>query len=158
GLYPAVRAASAGASNALRAGHGNRETIRATLWRALIGFEVALAVVLVVGSGLLIRTLHNILNADTGLDVRGVITASFTPEQADRARLQEISHELGAVPGVQRVAFTSRLPFMWGNGSGPLRRPGDPLERDWPAMAGFRVVSPEYFAVVRQSLLAGRTF
>ena len=158
GLYPALRSARVGAASALRSGHANRQTVRATLWRALIGFEVALAVVLVVGSGLLIRTLHNILNADTGLDVRGVVTASFSPEESDLARLQEIANELGSVPGVQAVAFTNRLPFTWGNGSGPLRRPGDPLGRDWPAMAGFRVVSPDYFSVVRQQVVAGRAF
>lgn len=157
GLYPAFRSAQRDAPVMLRSGR-SRQTIRTALWRALIGFEVALALILAVGATLLVRTLHNILNGETGLDTRGVITATFAPSDIDVGRITDLRAELSAIPGVEGVAFTSRQPFTWGNGAGPLRRPTDPLDHGWPALAGFRVISPEYFAVVRQPLVVGRAF
>jgi predicted permease len=59
---------------------------------------------------------------------------------------------------VTGAAFTTQLPLTWGNQSAPVRRPGDPVDRDWPAMAGLRVVSWNYFSVLRQPVLRGRAF
>lgn len=161
GLYPAVRLAGGAPGDALRAGRGSGTVVRRSVWRVLVGFEVATAVVLLVGSTLLIRTLHNILNADTGFTPRGVVTASLTPRALgpDRLeRLQQVRAALSALPGVTGVAYTSRLPLSWGAYSAPVIRPTDPVDRDWPAMAGFRVVTPGYFEVLRQPVLRGRTF
>ena len=124
----------------------------------LVGFEVATAVVLLVGSTLLIRTLHNILTADTGFDPKGVVTASISPRGLTPDQLDRIRANLASIPGVRGVAFTSQLPLTWGNQSAPVRRPGDPVDRDWRAMGGFRVVSPSYFSVLRQPVLRGRAF
>jgi len=157
GIFPAVRLARRDAGQVLRAGRGGA-SVRSTVWRALIGFEVALAVVLVIGSALLVRTLRNILSAETGFDSHGLVTAAITPAESDTARFDEVVTSLRALPGVEGVAFTSNLPLQWGNWSGPVRRPSDPKDRDWPAMAGFRVVSPDYFTVLRQPLLRGRAF
>ena len=157
GVYPAVRLARRDAGQVLRAGRGG-VSVRSSVWRALIGFEVALAVMLVIGSALLVRTLRNILSAETGFDSHGIVTAAITPQESDAARFDEVVGALRAIPGVEGVAFTSNLPLQWGNWSGPVRRPSDPKDRDWPAMAGFRVVSPEYFAVLRQPILRGRSF
>ena len=158
GVYPALRHSRGGADLALRGARGTPAAVRASLWRALVGFEVALAVVLLVGSTLLVRTLHNILTADTGADVRGVVTASITPRREDFDRLDQTTRELSALPGVSGVAFTSRLPFSWGNMSAPVRRPSDPVDRDWRAFAGFRVVTPGYFDVLKLHVLRGRSF
>jgi predicted permease len=113
---------------------------------------------LVIGSALLVRTLRNILAAETGFDSHGIVTAAITPQESDASRFDEVVGALRALPGVEGVAFTSNLPLQWGYYSGPVRRPTDPKDRDWPAMAGFRVVTPEYFTVLRQPLLRGRTF
>jgi len=157
GIYPALRLARQDAGQVLRSGRSGA-SIRSSVWRALIGFEVALAVMLVIGSALLVRTLRNILSADTGFDSHGVVTAAITPQEADTAKFGEVASALRTIPGVEGVAFTSNLPLQWGNWSGPVRRPSDPKDRDWPAMAGFRVVSPDYFAVLRQPILRGRAF
>jgi len=157
GIFPAIRLARRDAGLVLRAGRGG-SSVRSSVWRALVGFEVALAVMLVIGSALLVRTLRNIVAADTGFDSHGVVTAAITPQESDTARLEEVAGALRALPGVAGVAFTSNLPLQWGNWSGPVRRPSDPKDRNWPAMAGFRVVSPEYFAVLRQPLVRGRAF
>ena len=158
GLYPALRLAGGDPGDALRASRGEGTAVRRSVWRVLVGFEVATAVVLLVGSMLLVRTLHNILNADTGFDPRGVVTAAISPRGLGLEQLDRIRVELGALPGVEGVAFTSQLPLTWGNQSAPVRRPGDPVDRDWPAMGGFRVVTPGYFSVLRQPVLRGRAF
>jgi putative ABC transport system permease protein len=158
GVYPAVRQSSGKTGVLLRGTRVAGSTVRASLWRALVGFEVALAVVLLVGSALFVKTLHNILTADTGVDTHGVVTAEFAPEMSDLQHLDQLHDQLAAIPGVSGVAFSTRLPFSWGNWSGPIRRRSDPLDRDWPAMAGFRVVTPGYFAVMRQRVIEGREF
>ncbi len=157
GVYPALRLANRDAGLALRS-RGSGMTVRASVWRLLVGFEVALAVMLLIGSSLLIRTLHNILNADTGFDAQHIVTAAITPNDSTGDKLEQIRRELAALPGVEGAAYTNQLPLTWGNSAGPVRRTTDPLDRDWPAMAGFRVVSPDYFAVLRQPVLRGRTF
>ena len=158
GAYPAMRLSRRDAGLALRSGRGSGAAVRTSVWRVLVGFEIALAVVLLVGSALLIRTLHNILTAPTGISSHGVVTASITPRREDADRIMELSSSLGSLPGVDGVAFTNRLPFTWGDQAGPVRRPGDPLDHDYPALAGFRVVTPGYFSVLQQAVLRGRSF
>jgi putative ABC transport system permease protein len=158
GLYPALRLAGGDPGDALRSSRGDSNVVRRSVWRVLVAFEVATAVVLLVGSALLIRTLYNILNADTGFDPKGVVTASLSPRGLTPQKIDRIGAELAAIPGVSGVAFGTQLPFNWGNQSAPVRRPGDPVDRDWAAMGGFRVVSSQYFAVLRQPVLRGRSF
>jgi len=159
GVYPALTLAAGSPGRLLRGSRGSRVTVRASVWRLLVGFEVAMAIVLLVGSALLIRTLHNILSADTGFQARGVVTAALAPgDSLDLPRFERLRAELGALPGAGGAAFTNVLPLRWGDGSGPVRRPGDPLDRNWPAMAGFRLVSPDYFTVLRQPVIRGRAF
>ncbi|MEP6494193.1 MAG: ABC transporter permease [bacterium] len=158
GVYPAFRLAHRDPGLALRDGRGTAMTVRAPVWRLLVGFEIALAVVLLIGSTLLIRTLHNILTADTGFDSQGIVTAAITPRRGDADRLEQIRSDLSTLPGVTGAAFTSRLPLSWGNMSAPVRRVTDPGDHDWPAFAGFRIISSDYFAVLRQPVVRGRAF
>jgi predicted permease len=158
GIYPAVRLTRSDAGLVIRSARGSSVSIKTSVWRLLVGFEVALAVVLLVGSALLVRTLHNILTAETGIVSSGVVTAAITPREEDAGRVDEIIHNLASLPGVEGAAFTNRLPFTWGDQSGPVRRQSDPLDHDWPALAGFRVVTPDYFSVLKQPILHGRAF
>jgi putative ABC transport system permease protein len=158
GIFPAMRLAGGDAGLVIRSARGSSVSVKSSVWRLLVGFEVALAVVLLVGSALLVRTLHNILTADTGIVSRGIVTAAIAPREEDANRLDEITSSLASLPGVDGVAFTNRLPFTWGDQSGPVRRQTDPLDHDWPALAGFRVVTPEYFSVLKQPILRGRAF
>jgi predicted permease len=158
GVYPALRLSRSDSRSVLRSSRGTGGLIRASFWRALIAFEIALAVVLVVGSALLVRTMQQILNADSGFDTRGLVTAAVGMGEHDVAHIAEIEQSLATLPGAREAAFTNRLPLSWGNGAGPVRRPSDPLTHDWPALAGYRVVTPNYFSVLRQPILAGRSF
>ena len=158
GLYPALRLSTRDAGDALRASRGEGNVIRRTVWRVLIGVEVATAVVLLVASTLLIRTLSNILSSDTGFDPTGVVTAAISPRGLTPGAVERIQSELAVIPGVTGVAFTSELPLQWQNQNAPVRRPGDPIDRDWVAFGGLRIVTSEYFSVLRQPVLRGRAF
>jgi putative ABC transport system permease protein len=158
GLYPAVRLSGArpgvvirGASRNPGAHSGGR------IWTALIGFEIAVAVILTIGSALMMRTMHNILNNDVGFNPRGLVTALLSPDTLPLPEIERIRAELAGVPGAKGAAFVSGMPLSWGNQSGPLLRPGDQPPR-YPGMAGFRVVSSEYFSVLQQPVIRGRAF
>ncbi len=161
GLYPAWRMAAGNPGRALRgAGRGGDVAIRANVWRGLIGFEIAMAVVLLVGSALLVRTFHNIVSADPGFDPRHVMTIELSPEgpNASADALSRLREQLAAVPGVRGVAYSTQMPLQWGMHSAPVIRPGDPIDHDWLALAGYRVVSADYFTVLRQRIVSGRGF
>ena len=158
GVYPALRLSGSAPGDTRRgAARSAVAATRSRAWPLLVGFEIATAVVLLVGCTLLVRTLHNILSADVGFDPHGVITAALTPDSFDLRQVDRVGAELAALPGVEGAAFTSRLPLSWGSTAGPVLRPED-TPPHWPAMAGFRVVSPRYFSVLRQPLLRGRAF
>ena len=159
GLYPALRLANGDPGSLLQGARGSGGTVRASVWRLLIGFEIATAMVLLVGSALLVRTMRNILTADTGVQPRGIVTASLVPgDSVDMGKLAHLGDELSSLPGVSGVAFSNHLPLDWGSTAGPVRRTTDPVDHDFPAMAGFRLVSNGYFDVMRQALLKGRAF
>jgi putative ABC transport system permease protein len=158
GLYPAFRLSVTSPGDALRgASRGTHVSRRSPAWPFLAAFEIAMAVVLLIGSGLLIRTMRNILNADTGFQPQGMLTAALSPEQIGLTEIDRLREELGSLPGVQGTAFVNRYPLSWGNESGPVLRPSDPRDK-WPALAGFRVISSDYFVVMRQRLVMGRAF
>jgi predicted permease len=158
GIYPAWRLSRADAAGALRSTRGTGGSVRAAAWRVLLGFEIALALALSVGSALLVRTMANIMTADTGFESHRLLTASITPSEHDVTHLDAARVDLAALPGVEDVAYTTRLPLSWGSNAGPVRRRTDPPGPDWPAFAGFRMVSPGYFDVLKQRVLQGRAF
>lgn len=159
GLYPAFRLSKHAPGASLRApSRSGKAAVGSHAWSTLVGFEIALAVMLVIGSTLLVRTMRNIMGNDVGFDPRGIVTAALSPAEPIRApELSRLQQEMAAVPGVSDVAFVSRYPLQWGNESGPVLRPTDPPDQ-WPAMAGFRAVSAGYFEVMQQRVLRGRSF
>jgi putative ABC transport system permease protein len=157
GLLPALRLSSDSLASLRMRGGGTGVEGRSPVWRVLVGFEVALAVPLLIASGLLIRTLHNILTVDAGFDARGVLTVAFSPEEADLAQFDRIERAVADLTGVERAGLINVLPLTWGSTAGPVLRPED-IVPEWPAYAGFRVVSPSYFEALRMPLLRGRGF
>ncbi len=158
GVYPALRLANRDAGLVLRGSRTSSLAVRAPVWRVLIGFEVALAIVLATASAMLIETFHNIMTADSGFDPNGILTVTATAKSGELAQYDRLLAGIRALPGVTGAAYTTRAPLAWETMSSPVRRPGDPPDHDWPAMAGFRVISPEYFSVLRQPVLRGRAF
>ena len=159
GVVPALRASRSHRLNE-RADGGSREaqTIRALL----IGAEVALSVVLVVGAVLLLRSLMRLQSVDPGFDQHGVVAFTLTlpnaryPTAADRRRaIEEIDRRLAAQPGVQAAGAVSTLAlrgFTWtGDATIDGRAPTD-YERE----LRHKSVTPGYFAAMGIRLLAGR--
>ena len=158
GVYPALRLSARSMGSLRTRGMQAGNEGRSYVWGVLVGAEVAIAVVLLVGSGLLIRSLHNILTMNPGFEAAGLMTVSMSPSDSLKpGGMQRIENELRSLPGVQSAGMINVLPLQWGNWYGPVLRPEDP-PANWPAMAGFRMVSPTYFETLRLPIIRGRGF
>lgn len=163
GVYTVVRTDLRGAlaGGGRRAGPGRGH---ARAQQALVVAEVMLAITLVAGAGLLLRSVAALRGLDTGVDPTGVLALDVVagagefngPER--RALELRVLEAAQAVPGVQAAAITQRLPFRDGGWQGPYA-PEDKPElsgRDAPN-AYVRLVSPDYFRALGIGVLRGRT-
>ena len=129
----------------------------------LVVAEIALAFVLLVASGLLMRSVFNLADVDPGFDATNVLTAGLPinqeqhPDPAElNAYLASISAAVEAVPGVRETAMTSALPLQgWGYGV-PYSIAGRLKDGANRRLAFFKIVSPSYFDALGIRLLAGR--
>jgi putative ABC transport system permease protein len=167
-LHDVIRAAAAATTGGV-----TRQRLRS----ALIVGQLALALVLLAGTGLMLRTFWNLARVDRGFEARAVTTMALFLRQstydgeAARTLWTRFIERAATLPGIESVAMTSALPpvapdFGWGTviegfvpGKGGLqaggRRPtGEPV-----AMVDhYQVVSPGYFETLKIDLLAGRLF
>jgi putative ABC transport system permease protein len=147
-----------------RARNTSAGTGRAALRSGLVVAQVAVAFVLLTGAGLLIRSLSHMLTADLGFDSTNVVTAGlpiafeqYPDPQKLNLYLQSIVANVGAIPGVRDVAFTSALPLRgWGYGM-PFQIAGQPvLDRANRHVGFFKMISPSYFHTLGIRLIEGR--
>ena len=161
GTAPAWQARRTDVNASLKASSGRGATARGRLRGALVVAEVALSLVLLVCAGLLIRTFTNLLNVTPGFDSRGVLTFQIdlngerykTTERAAgfyRDALERISR----LPGVEAAAVTNKLPLDW-QFNMPVVFPGKP---DQMQSVQFRMISPDYFRVMKIDVRQGRAF
>jgi predicted permease len=134
--------------------------------RALVITQVAVSVVLLTGSGLLVRTLVNLYSVDVGLDTENVLTMEVptpfdggrTPDEA-LAYFEEMQTRIGAVPGVIGVGMGSQVPLRSQQFELEIRVEGeDPVPGVPTPRAEYRTVTPEWFDVAGIPLLSGRAF
>jgi predicted permease len=145
-----------------RTGSESRGPVR--FQRVLIGVEVALAALLVVGAGLMVRTLQELARVDPGFDAEHVLTATLQlpgasyRSAADRAQFhRELVEELSAAPGVTAAGTVEELPLrgtIWTSDLAIESRP--PLERG--AMFNRRAATPGYFDAMGVPIIQGRAF
>ena len=168
GLLPALRASDAMAG-ALRSGRrGDTRRRKAFGWNVLVGGEAALAVVLVVACGLLVRSFQQVLSEETHFRPEGVLTLEMDlagggyTNAEDRARvIEELKREYKALPGVTAVGFVNHLPTESNFMTGPVFRSPAPKQRDPDrpgTNSGWRVVDKDYFAALGIPLVRGRVF
>ena len=166
GLAPAARAAELAKAHSMDA-TTRTATGRGNVRSLLVGAEVATAVLLLFGAGLLLRTLLAVDNVDRGYRAEQVLTMVIDPLGAryptETALLQffdQVEQEIRAVPGVRDVAYASTLP-MGESYAGDyfFEIVGDPPVTDAqrPA-ADFQIVSPKYFQTLDLPIVAGRAF
>ena len=146
-----------------QAGRGSTGSGQRRVRAALVATEIAMALVLLVGSGLTIKSFVRLQSVPAGFEPDRVLTLRVAlaqgryPGPAARASFWERAvPALSALPGIDAVGLTSRLPLSGGNstrGFAVDRRMLTP-----PASADYRVVSPDYFRALGIRLLSGRTF
>ena len=166
GVVPAVRPPAADLSVPLKAGSPGAGTsgIWLRLRSALVALEVALALVLLIGTGLLVRSLWALSHVDPGFDPKGVITfAVFPPHRYDAAEravdlYQRVASAIASLPGAGEVALSNHVPLTGASLPRPIEVPGrtpDP-QGDPPVL--FRTISAGYFDVMRIPMRKGRAF
>jgi len=150
-----------------RGSSGSREHLRAR--GALVILQVALALALLVSAGLMIRTFGELAGVDPGFTrpdevqtLRVTIPASSQPDAELAARRQQaIADAMAALPGVESAAYASALPLQPGvTQMDLLVMEGGRMqaEGELPQNRAFHLVSPEFFATMGTSLVAGRDF
>jgi len=145
--------------------HGNSSAFRNRIGNLLIVSEVALALVLLIGGGLLLRSLWQLRQVDPGFDYRNALAVTIQlPEkkyaEADRINLfnQLLLQQISALPGVQATGLARILPFIHDLPTG-IYFEGRPREADNQLpQTNYSAVSPDYFKAMGIPLLAGRTF
>ncbi len=137
---------------------------KSRLRKALIVGEIATSFVLLVGAGLMIRTLISVVSVDPGFDPSDTLAMHLTLPDARYEEDSQVTDfyrrmlaEVRALPGVESAATVLTLPMHW-NLRGTLRFAieGRPAEDGQRPTAGFQIVSPDYFRTLRIPLLRGR--
>jgi predicted permease len=167
GLLPAWRSARTNLSSIIkeggsRSGSGFRQNKARTI---LVISEVALAVVLLVGAGLLIRTAAAIYSVKPGFDTKNVLTMrmslssnQYQSSEALEQMVQRATERLNALPGVELSSATCCVPLEGGYGL-PFKIMGRPLNQGpFHGGGGWKTVSPGYFEVFHIHVVRGRSF
>lgn len=163
GMFPALRASRIDLIDSLRASGRTSGLAAASLARkGVIITEVALSFVLLVGSGLMVRSLIALQGNDPGFDPHNVLTFVIsnyrgTPDQI-AALIKTARERLGTLPGVLGVTASSSLPLD--GTAGPVRW-GTAEAAGNPALfhaANLQIVLPGYFQTLRTRLIAGRPY
>jgi putative ABC transport system permease protein len=169
GLAPALQASSSDLHEALKEGGrgGTTGPRRARVRNVLIVSEVALALVLLAGAGLLVRSFFKLRNVGPGYDPENVLTLDVPlpgtryKEGAQTAAFyQRLIERVKALPGVEAVGAVSHLPLTGAeelDGFEIEGRPG-PESGENVQSADFRVVSTDYFSAMKIPLVRGRYF
>jgi putative ABC transport system permease protein len=163
GLWPAWQASRTDAALAMRLGDRSGGSGRQPLRAALIVGEVALAVVLLAGAGLLLRSFSQLVGTDPGFRTERVLSARLNLPPARYAEAgatvrfaEQLLANVRELPGVQSVAAVSHPPFSYLD-RWPFALEGKTAP-DQRLSAANRVVSPNYYEVMAIPLRRGRTF
>jgi putative ABC transport system permease protein len=166
GLAPALQLPNHGLYETLKeGGRGAAGVRRGRLRQALVVFEVALALVLLVGAGLLGASFLRLMKVDPGLDSTNVLTVNlnlssskYPNGQRQTAVLRQILERVSAAPGVRSAGLTSTLPFTGGPATNFEIEGRPPAEVGQAPIADIRIVDANYFRTLSIPLRAGRLF
>jgi putative ABC transport system permease protein len=163
GLYPALRASGLNPSESLKSAGPKFSTSRGER-RLLAGVtmvQTALTLALLVGAGLLIRTIINLSQVQAGYDTRHILSMTVTAVQGDWVAFHRRALDrLAAVPGVQYAAFAWGVPLTGNNWPVPTEIEGQPVgtKASDRVRLPFRAVTPDFFQVMGFKLIDGRGF
>jgi putative ABC transport system permease protein len=165
GLAPALRAASVDLNEAFKRGtrvsSGSKDRVRS----ALVVGEVALALILMAGAGLLIRSALVVSRVDPGFDTTNLVVGRIGLPDVEyhdpvvaRQTFEKMVREAEQVPGVQSAAVVSRAPMAGSGNSNGLIAEGKPLDPSSIVNSRLQIVTPGYVETARIPIHAGRDF
>jgi putative ABC transport system permease protein len=171
GLIPTLRTQSVDLDRSLKqGGKSGTSAGMQRLRRLLVVTEIALAVVLLTGAGLMLRSFTRLQNTSPGFTADGVLHLEINPtyqrpedynvEYMSR-HYQRLLQQIATVPGVVAVAANSDLPFVgqkpWYRGEFSIQGQSSEDQEQNP-LVNYQAVSPDYFRVMQIPLLRGRAF
>jgi putative ABC transport system permease protein len=165
GLAPALRSASTRLNEAFKSASGivggSRDRVRSLL---VVG-EVALALILMAGAGLLIRSALLVSHVDPGFDTSNIVVGrvglpydGYRDPVVARQTFERMIAAAAALPGVESAAVVSRAPLAGGGSSNGLLAEGKPLDPANLVNSQLQIVSPSYLSTARVPLKSGRDF
>jgi putative ABC transport system permease protein len=164
GTFPALQASRGDLAQDLKSGVRTTDRGGVRFRRGLVVFQVAVSIVLLIGAGLLTRSLASLMSVDIGFDTANLVTGEIqlpqdTYRETDR-RIQfytDLTRRLEAVPGVESVGLISQIPIRQPGNNEPVYDAEDPPVGLVDARtAYFRAVQPGYFQAMGVPLHAGR--
>ncbi len=167
GVYPALRLAGADPGEALKAGGRTATATRGAARRRglFIASQIALSTVLLVGTGLFLRSFTRVLGVDRGFETERLLALDVALPQAKYGSPEiniqfheRVLGELAALPGVTSTALTTALPLEGEAQTDILSLENDPRPVAERPAAGIRLVSDGYFATIGTPVLRGRGF
>jgi putative ABC transport system permease protein len=165
GVLPSLAAARTDPAEQLKqGGRGSTSGSGIRFRSGLVALQVALSVVLLVGSGLLIRSFARLRGVDPGFRVENLLTATVSLPSDDYQEANQriqffegLRERIEALPGVETVGIVSRLPILQPSGNVAIWAPERPPETNNDApWADRRIILPGYFATMGIPLLEGR--
>jgi putative ABC transport system permease protein len=167
GMAPALHAGRLNLQEALRDGaRGSGQSgRRARLRNALVVLEVAMALVLLVGASLFVRSFLNLQGANPGFDTSPLLTlrvfmtgdAYATPEQR-RQRIEDVMRRIESLPGVEAAFASNYIPLSSGGGGGNVIIDGKPNEAGEEPFIRFTAVTPHMQNTMGMPVIKGRDF
>jgi putative ABC transport system permease protein len=167
GLVPAIHSSKTDLNESLKeGGRGTSEGIRRNRLRAvLVTAEVAIAVVLLVGAGLLIQSLWRLQHVDAGINPHNVITfemgvpdVKYDSAEKQAEFFRQLQARLAALPGVETASAVVPLPLSNNNIGISFEIEGQPVPKGQQPSSAYRAVSLDYFRTMGIRLIKGRDF
>jgi putative ABC transport system permease protein len=165
GLAPALRSASTRLNEAFKSATGIVGSSRDRVRGLLVVGEVSLALILMAGAGLLIRSALLVSHVDPGFITDNLVVgrvglpdAGYRDPAVARQTFERMIMAAAALPGVESAAVVSRAPLAGGGSSNGLLAEGKPLDLANLVNSQLQIVSPSYLSTARVPLKAGRDF
>jgi predicted permease len=162
GLMPAFQATRISAGESLKEqGRGASGSLGRMRWgRFLVGLQLALSLPLLVGAGLLVRTLYNLQTVDLGYSAEHLLLVRVDAREADAVRsggvFRELLGQLQQIPGVRAASFSSSGVFSGGYSESEIKVEGYTATGNHDRGSHFEVVGPKYFSTLGVPVVLGR--
>ncbi|HTL58829.1 MAG TPA: ABC transporter permease, partial [Candidatus Limnocylindrales bacterium] len=162
GILPALRAACLGPAGAASTRRGSAGRAERTLLRTVTIFQTALTLALLVGGGLLIRTVHNLAKVRPGYDTENILAMTVTSVQRDHWKEfhTQALEQVAALPGVKHAAFVWGLPLTGNKWNGDMEIVGQATSSklEDKIHLPLRSITPDYFEAMGIRISSGRAF